>query len=70
MDVESLQRRYWEFLELMKERFSGSIEHIILKTTTSKIGVHMSLISISNLATQLRQACGRRLVRWGRHFST
>jgi hypothetical protein len=39
MDPEMLRKTYLDFLEFVKEHLSGSVQHVILKSTTSVVHV-------------------------------
>jgi hypothetical protein len=40
-DAEGIRKVYWDFLELMKKHFSEVTQHIVLRTTTSVVKVHL-----------------------------
>jgi hypothetical protein len=63
-NVEYMQRVYWEFLEFMKEHFSNSVEHILLRITEAVIMVPRTSVSLIYQASPLRDElpelpCGR-----------
>ncbi|HMD00894.1 MAG TPA: hypothetical protein VKH37_12110 [Ferruginibacter sp.] len=38
-DTSTLQKTYWDFLTLVKEKFADTVEHVVIRTAVSFVSV-------------------------------